>query len=537
MSTKQMKFDTDAHNAFMEGIDQMARAVSVTMGPSGRNVVVQKSFGSPSVTKDGVSVSREVELPQAFQNMGAQMVHQVAKKTADLAGDGTTTATVLANAIFKSGLRHVTSGANAVAIQRGINAAAMEACSFIESMARTCEGRDDLRKIATVSANHDTSIGDIISEALDTVGADGVVEVEEGKTSETTLDYVEGMAFDKGYLSPYFMTDPKSTECVLEDAAILIHEKKISNLADLLPLLNKTATAGKQLLIIAEDVENEALAALVVNRLRGVLQICAVKAPGFGERRKAMLGDIAAMTGGLFLSEDLGRNLEDVELDELGSARRIVVTKDGTTVIRGAGTKEDIDARATQIRIQIEKSTSDYDREKLQERLAKLTGGVAIIAVGGSTEVEMKERKDRVDDALSASRAAAKEGYVPGGGVSFIRAQDYLRSKAESINGDERIGYEILADAIEAPAWHIAENCGIDGDVVVEKIRQGEGDFGYDASEDTYCNLVERGIIDPTLVVCVSMKNAASVSGLLLTTDVAITDLGDDDAPIQNAVV
>jgi len=537
MSTKQMKFDTDAQNAFKEGIEQMAKAVSVTMGPSGRNVVVQKSYGGPTVTKDGVSVSREVELPQAFQNMGAQMVHQVAKKTADLAGDGTTTATVLAGSIFKSGLRHVTAGANAVAIQRGINAAAQEATSYIESISRSCAGREDLHKIATVSANHDTSIGDIISEALDTVGADGVVEVEEGKTSETTLDYVEGMAFDKGYLSPYFMTDPKTTECVLEDAAILIHEKKISNLADLLPLLNKTATAGKQLLIIAEDVENEALAALVVNRLRGVLQICAVKAPGFGERRKAMLGDIAAMTGGLFISEDLGRNLEDVELDELGTAQRIVVTKDGTTIIRGAGAKEDIEARASQIRIQIEKTTSDYDREKLQERLAKLTGGVAIISVGGATEVEMKERKDRVDDALSASRAAAKEGYVPGGGVSFIRAQQHLRSKAASIGGDEGIGYEILARSLEAPAWHIAENCGMDGDVVVERIREGEGDFGYDAGADVYGDLVERGIIDPALVVCVSMKNAASVSGLLLTTDVAITDLEDDAEPIQNAIV
>jgi chaperonin GroEL len=537
MSTKQMKFDTDAHNAFKEGIEQMARAVSVTMGPSGRNVVVQKSFGSPAVTKDGVSVSREVELPQAFQNMGAQMVHQVAKKTADLAGDGTTTATVLANSVFKSGLRHVTAGANAVAIQRGINAAALDACEYIESLARSCAGKDDLRKIAMVSANHDAVIADVIAEALDTVGADGVVEVEEGKAYETTLDYVEGMAFDKGYLSPYFMTDPKSAECVLEDAVILLHEKKISNLADLLPLLNKTATAGKQLLIIAEDVENEALAALVVNRLRGVLQICAVKAPGFGERRKAMLGDIAAMTGGLFLSEDLGRNLEDVELEELGSAQRIVITKDSTTVIRGAGSSEDIDSRAAQIRMQIEKSTSDYDREKLQERLAKLTGGVAIIAVGGSSEVEMKERKDRVDDALSASRAAAKEGYVPGGGVSFIRAQKHLRSKAAAIGGDESIGYEILAQALEAPAWHIAENCGVDGDVVVDKIREGDGDFGYDAGHDVYGDMVERGIIDPALVVCVSMKNAASVSGLLLTTDVAITDLDGDDEPIQNAIV
>jgi len=537
MSTKQMKFENSARNAFLEGIDQMTRAVSITMGPSGNNVVVQKSFGGPAVTRDGVSVSREVELPDPFENMGAQMVHQVAKKTADLAGDGTTTATVLANAIFKEGLRHLTVGANAVAIQRGINAAALEACTHIESMARNCEGREDLRKIATISANHDTSIGDIISEAIDTVGSEGVVDVEEGKTSETFLEYVEGMAFDKGYLSPYFMTDPKTTECVLENACILLHEKKISNLADLLPLLNKIATTGKPLLIIAEDVENEALAALVVNRLRGVLQICAVKAPGFGERRKAMLGDIATMTDGLFISEDLGRNLEDIELDELGSAKRIVVTKDGTTIIRGGGTKEVIEARAKQIRMQIDRSTSEYDREKLQERLAKLTGGVAIITVGGSSEIEMKERKDRVEDALSASRAAAKEGYVPGGGVSFLRTQQHLMTLAETIEGDERLGYEILASSLEAPSWHIANNAGIDGDVVIEKIRGGSGAFGFDAGVGEYGDLVELGIIDPALVVCTSLKNAASVAGLMLTTDVAITDLNDDDEPLQNSVI
>jgi len=407
MTTKQMKFDTAAQSEFRRGVEKLAEAVAVTMGPSGRNVVIQKSFGSPSVTKDGVSVAKEVDLPQPFENMGAKMVQQVAKKTADVAGDGTTAATVLARAIFVEGLRHVTVGANAVAVQRGINDAAEVAADAIREMAQKCKGKADLQKVATVSANHDAEIGELIAEAIDKVGADGVVEVEEGKANDTTLDYVEGMAFDKGYLSPYFMTDPKKAECVLENALILIHEKKISNLADLLPLLNKIATASKPLLIIAEEIENEALAALVVNRLRGVLNVCAVKAPGFGDRRKAMLGDIATLTGGTFFSEDLGRSLEEIDLKELGTAKRIIVTKDETTVIQGAGKKKDIDARAAQIKAQWEKSTSDYDREKLQERLAKLTGGVAIVSVGGATELAMKERKDRVDDALHATRAAA----------------------------------------------------------------------------------------------------------------------------------
>ncbi|MBM44379.1 MAG: chaperonin GroEL [Phycisphaerae bacterium] len=537
MTTKQMKFDNEARNEFMEGVEKMTRAVAVTMGPSGRNVVVSKSYGGPAVTKDGVSVSREVELPQSFQNMGAQMVHQVAKKTADIAGDGTTTATVLANGIFKAGLRHISAGANAVAVQRGVTAAAEVACSHVESMTKKCKGSDDLRKIATVSSNHDAEIGELISQALDTVGADGVVEIEEGKTADTTVEYVEGMAFDKGYLSPYFMTDPKSAECVMEDPCILIHEKKISTLADLLPLLNKTAAASRPLLIIAEDVENEALAALVVNRLRGVLNVCAVKAPGFGERRKAMLGDIAATTGGQFFSEDLGRNLEDVELAELGTAKRVVINKDGTTLVRGGGTKKDMDARVAQIRAQIERSTSDYDREKLQERLAKLTSGVAVISVGGSTEVEMKERKDRVDDALSASRAAASDGYVPGGGIAYLRARDAVVKAAKDIEGDERLGYEILADALDSPSWHIASNAGEDGDVVVEKIREGKGSFGFNAGTGEYCDLTKEGIIDPTLVVYTALRNAASVAGLMLTTDVAITDLKDDEDPIRNAIV
>ena len=499
MSTKQMKFDTAAAHDFNQGVAQIARAVGVTMGPTGRHVLVQKSFGGPSVTKDGVNVAKEVELPQPFENMGAKMVNEVAKKVSDEAGDGTTTATVLAQAIYKKGLRHVTVGANAVAIQRGINDAARHVADAIDAMATKCQGKEDLRKVATVSANHDAEIGELIASAIDKVGPEGVVEVEEGKTAETTLDYVEGMAFDKGFLSPYFMTDPKKAECVLEDVNILINEKKISNLADLLPLLNKVATSGKPLLIIAEDVESEALAALVVNRLRGVIQVCAVKAPGFGDRRKAMLEDIATLTGGTFLSEDLGRNLEDVELSELGRAKKVTVTKDDTTIIEGAGTKKAIQTRASQIRAQYDKSTSDYDKEKLQERLAKLIGGVAIIDVGAATETEMKERKDRVEDALNATRAAAKEGYVPGGGVAFIRAIPSVQEARRKARGDEKLGFDIIAGVLEAPAWRIATNAGFDGDLVTERIKEGTGGLGFNADTGSYEDLVASGIIDPAL--------------------------------------
>ncbi len=536
MSAKQMQFDAEARESFLEGVSQLARAVSSTMGPSGRNVVVQKSFGGPSVTKDGVSVSKEIELEGPFENMGAQMVHQVAKKTADLAGDGTTTATVLAEAIYREGLRFVASGCNAVAVQRGINKAASVACDAVEKSASDCRGKDDLRKIATVSANHDTEVGSLIAEAIGKVGHDGVVEVEEGKTADTTLNYVEGMAFDKGYLSPYFMTDPKAAECVLEDAYILLYEKKVSSLPDLLPLLNTVASSGKPLLIVAEDVENEALAALVVNRLRGTLQVCAVKAPGFGERRKAMLGDIAALTGGTFFAEDLGRNLEDVQANELGKAKRIVINKDSTTIIKGSGRKADVDMRVNQIRTQIENSTSDYDREKLQERLAKLTGGVAVVAVGGSTEVEMKERKDRVDDALNATRSAAKEGYVPGGGVAYLRAQEAVTAGRSKAKGDEKFGFDILSSALEAPCRCIAHNTGIDGDVVVEKVKEGTGGFGFNAGTGEYGDLVKAGIIDPALVVRTALRNASSVAGLMLTTDVALTDLSDDTDPVEGAI-
>jgi chaperonin GroEL len=536
MSTKQMKFDTAAQIEFKNGVERLAKAVAITMGPTGRNVVMQKSYGGPSVTKDGVSVAKEIDLPQPFENMGAKMVNQVAKKTADMAGDGTTAAVVLAREIYTQGLRHTTVGANSVAIQRGINSAARTACEAIEKMAVKCKGKDDYRKVATVSANHDVQIGELIAEAIAKVGAEGVVEVEEGKTAEMTLDYVEGMAFDKGYLSPYFMTDPKKAECVLEDANILIFEKKLGNLADLLPLLNKVASSGKPLLIIAEDVENEALAALVINKLRGTLKICAVKAPGFGDRRKAMLGDIAALTGGTFFSEDLGRNLEDIDLGELGKAKKILVNKDSTTIIEGAGKKKDIEARAEQIRKQIERSTSDYDREKLQERLAKLTSGVAIINVGAPTEIAMKERKDRVEDALSATRAAAKEGYVPGGGVACLRAIDAVLNARKNARGDEKIGFDIVASALEAPARQIAGNAGFDGDVVVENIKASNGASGFNAATGEYADLVKAGIIDPAMVVRTALQNAASVAGLMLTTDVVVTELKDDDEPIEDAV-
>ncbi len=536
MTAKQMKYENAAHEDFREGIERMAKAVGLTMGPAGRNVVVQKSYGGPAVTKDGVSVAKEIELPESFQNMGARMVHQVAKKTADIAGDGTTSATILADAIFRNGLRHVAVGANPVTVQRGISDAAKVATDAVNASSKPCKGKDDLLKVAMVSSNHDEVIGNIIAEAIHKVGGDGVVEVEEGKTAETTLEYVEGMAFDKGYLSPYFMTDPKTAECVLEDCNILIYEKKISNLADLLPLLNKAVTSSKPLLLIAEDIENEALAALVINRLRGALNICAVKAPGFGDRRKAMLADIAALTGGVFFSEDLGRNLEDVEMNELGSAKRIVVTKDGTTIVRGGGKKSDITARVNQINAQIERSTSDYDKEKLQERLAKLTGGVAVIQVGGTSEVEMKERKDRVDDALAATRAAAREGYVAGGGVAYLRAIDAIEKSRKSARGDAKFGFDILASALEAPASLIASNSGADGDVVVEKVKEGAAGYGYNATTAVYEDLIKAGIIDPALVVSTAIQNASSVAGLLLTTNVAITDLKDDEDPIDQAV-
>ena len=538
MSTKQMIFDNAALLEMKDGVERLARAVKVTMGPTGRNVVMEKSFGGPAITKDGVSVAKEITLEEPFANMGAKMVYEVAKKTGDKAGDGTTCATVLAEAVFVAGLKHVSTGANPVHVQRGINKAAQSAAAAIDAMAGACKGKDDYRKIATVAANHDAEVGEIIAEAISKVGADGVVEVEEGKTAETQLDYVEGMQFDKGYLSPYFMTDPKSAECVLEDAMVLIFEKKIANLNDLLPLLNKVASSGKALVIIAEDVENEALAALVVNRLRGVIKVCAVKAPGFGDRRKQMLGDIATLTGGTFFAEDLGRSLESIELGELGTAKRVVVTKDDTTVIEGAGKKKDITARAAQIEAAIERSTSDYDKEKLQERLAKLTGGVALIKVGAPTETAMKEKKDRVDDALHATRAAAKEGIVPGGGVALLRSQEAVIEGRKKAKGDEKIGFDIVAEAVEAPMRQIAVNAGASGDLVVEKVKELPSKHGFNAATHAYGDLVKQGIIDPALVAKSALINAASVAGLMLTSNVLISEIKDDaDAATAEAVV
>ncbi|MEZ6235052.1 MAG: chaperonin GroEL [Phycisphaerales bacterium] len=546
MAQKQLMFGSEAHVHMKAGVKRLADAVKCTMGPSGRHVVIQKSYGSPHITKDGVSVSKEVSLPEVFESMGAKMVNEVAKKTADKAGDGTTAATVLAEAIFGEGLKMVAAGANAVHVQRGINKAAEAASASIDRIAVKCNGKADYKKIATVSANHDAQIGELIAEAIAKVGPDGVCQVEDGKTAETTLEYVEGMQFDKGYLSPYFMTDPKTAECVLEDCLVLIHEKKISNLRDLLPLLNKIATSGQPVLIIAEEVENEALAALVVNRLRGTLKICAVKAPGFGDRRKAMLGDIAVLTAGTFFSEDLGRSLDSIELSELGKAKKIIVTKDDTTIIEGAGKKKDIEARASQIQAAHDKSTSDYDREKLQERLAKLTGGVAIVHVGGATEVDMKARKDMVDDALHATRCAAKEGYVPGGGVALLRVIDDVLEAKKKAKGDEKLGFDIVAAACESCCRQIAINAGYDGDLVVSKVREGaatgktakkpEVGYGFNAATGEYTDLVKAGIIDPALVAKTALLNAASVAGLMLTTDAMVAELKDEAEVTAGAV-
>ncbi len=533
---KQMMFDNQAASELMKGLDQLAKTVTGTLGPTGRHVVINKSYGSPTVTKDGVTVSKEIELQAPFENMAAKLVNEVAKKTSDRAGDGTTTATVLAQGIFGAGLKHVAAGANPAALQRGILAAANVASDAISESAVKCKGREDIKKVATISANNDPEIGDLIAEALEKVGTDGVVEVEEGNAATTTLDYVEGMQFDKGYQSPYFMTDPNTQDCVLENCRILIHEKKISNLPDLLPLLNKVAQSGEPLLIISEEVESEALSALVVNKLRGVLKICAVKAPGFGDRRRAMLGDIAALTGGTFLSEDLGQKLENLELEQLGRAKRVTVDRDSTTVIEGAGKKKDINTRVDQIRKQLDATTSDYDREKLQERLAKLTSGVAVINVGGATEVDMKERKDLVQNALHSARAAAQEGYVPGGGVAFLRAISAVQEGRQKARGDEKLGYDVVAAALERPAHKIVENAGGDGDVIVEKVKESRGHHGYDASRGQYGDLVRAGVIDAAMVSRNALLNAASVSGLMLTTNVLMTDLGDDDEPIESAV-
>ncbi len=543
MAAKQMKFDVDARAEIGAGLSQLARAVKATLGPRGRNVVLQKSYGSPRVTKDGVTVSKEIELPQPFENMGAKLINMVASKTGDVAGDGTTTAVTLAEAIYSEGLKYVTSGVNPVLVQRGILKAAEIAADAITAQSKKVKGHEDYKRVATISANGDEHIGQLMADAMEKVGKEGVITVDEGKGVTSELDYTEGMQFDKGYLSPYFMTNPTTLEAIQENAYILLHEKKISNLAELLPLLNKIVGGGRPLLMIAEDVEAEALAALVVNKLRGVLNICAVKAPGFGDRRKAMMGDLAVVTGGKFISEDLGLKLENVELEDLGQAKRIVIDKDNTLIVEGAGSKKEITARAEQIRMQVEKTTSDYDREKLQERLAKLTGGVAVVKAGANTETEMKERKDLIDDALHATRAAAEEGIVPGGGVSFLRAIEAVDSAKGKARGDEKIGFDIVAEALKSPARQIADNAGEDGEVVVAQILENKNPaYGYNAATGEYVDMFKAGIIDPTKVARTALLNAASAIGLALTTDVLVTELkdskkGEESKAVAGAVV
>ncbi len=525
---KQLVFDEAARQALLRGVEKLARAVKATLGPSGRNVILDKKFGSPTITKDGVSVAKEIELECPYENMGAQLIREVSSKTSDIAGDGTTTATVLAEAIYKEGLRNVTAGANPISLQRGIMKATEAIVAQLKIISKTVSDTKEIAQVATVSANWDTEIGGIIAEAMDKVGKDGTITVEEAKGIETTLDVVEGMQFDKGYLSPYFVTDPESMEASFESALILIHEKKISSLKDMLPLLEKVAKSGKPLIIIAEDVEGEALATLVVNKLRGILNIAAVKAPGFGDRRKAMLEDIAILTGGRVITEDLGIKLESVELSDLGQAKRITISKDSTTIVEGGGTSEAISGRVNQIRRQIEETTSDYDSEKLQERLAKLAGGVAVINVGAATETEMKEKKMRVEDALHATRAAVEEGIVPGGGTALIRAQAALGDLG--LTGDELTGAGIVARAVEAPLRQLVANAGREGALVVEKVKNGKGGEGYNVATDKFEDLILSGVVDPTKVTRSALQNAASIAGLLLTTECLITDLPEKEA-------
>jgi chaperonin GroEL len=523
MAAKQLLFDEAARQKVLRGVELLSRAVKVTLGPKGRNVVIDKKFGSPTVTKDGVTVAKEVELPDPYENMGAQMVKEVASKTSDAAGDGTTTATVLAEGIYREGLKNVTAGSNPVYLKRGIDKAVEAAVSELARFSKKVNDREEIRQVATVSANWDDTIGNIIAEAMDKVGKDGTITVEEAKSIETTLDVVEGMQFDKGYLSPYFTTNAEAMEAVLEDAYVLIHEKKISNLQEFLPLLQTTAKSGKPLLIIAEEVEGEALAALVVNKIRGTLNVCAVKAPGFGDRRKAMLEDIAVLTGGRCITEDLGLKLENIQLSDLGRAKRIVVDKENTTIVEGAGKGSDIQGRVKQIRRQIEETTSDYDREKLQERLAKLAGGVAVINVGAATEAEMKEKKARVEDALHATRAAVEEGIVAGGGVALLRTAKAI--DALQLEGDEKIGSQIVRRAIEHPLKQLCANAGVDGGVVVKEVLSSKGANGYNVATDKFEDLLKAGVVDPTKVTRTALQNAASIAGLLLTTECMITEI------------
>jgi chaperonin GroEL len=520
---KQLSFDEEARHALLAGVRKLAKAVKATLGPSGRNVILDKKFGSPTITKDGVTVAKEIELTCPYENMGAQLIKEVSSKTSDIAGDGTTTATVLAEAIFSEGLRNVTAGANPISLQRGINKAAAALVAKLAEISTEVTDTKEIAQVATVSANWDTEIGNIIADAMDKVGKDGTITVEEAKGIETTLDVVEGMQFDKGYLSPYMVTDTETMTVDLENAVILIHEKKVSSLKDMLPLLEKVAQSGRPLLIIAEDVEGEALATLVVNKIRGTLSVAAVKAPGFGDRRKAMLEDIAILTGGRVITEDLGIKLENVSLEDLGTAKSIKITKEDTTIIEGEGKSEAISGRVSQIRRQIEETTSDYDREKLQERLAKLAGGVAVINVGAATETEMKEKKARVEDALHATRAAVEEGIVPGGGTALIRAQASIGDLG--LTGDEATGAGIVARAIEAPLRQLAANAGREGALIVEKVKNEKGNVGYNVATDSYEDLVKSGVVDPTKVTRSALQNAASISGLLLTTECLISDV------------
>ena len=527
MAAKQLEFDEAARHSLLRGVEKLAKAVKATLGPSGRNVILDKKFGSPTITKDGVTVAKEIELENPYENMGAQLVREVASKTSDIAGDGTTTATVLAEAIYREGLKNVTAGANPTSLQRGINKAVEAIVTELGKISKKVSDSSEIAQVATVSANWDRTIGQIIADAMEKVGKDGTITVEEAKSIETTLDVVEGMQFDKGYLSPYFATNAEAMEASLENAYILIYEKKISSLKDLLPVLEKVAKGGRPLLIIAEDVEGEALATLVVNKLRGTLQVCAVKAPGFGDRRKAMLEDIAVLTGGKCITEDLGIKLDSITLDDLGKAKRIIVAKETTTIVEGEGKSKDIQGRVAQIRRQIEETTSDYDREKLQERLAKLAGGVAVINVGAATETEMKEKKARVEDALHATRAAVEEGIVPGGGVALIRAQKALANL--KLEGDEAIGAGIVHRAVEQPLRTLADNAGQEGALIVQEVKKGKGNEGYNVATGKYEDLVKAGVVDPTKVTRSALQNAASISGLLLTTEALVTEIPEKD--------
>jgi len=528
MAAKQLIFDENARQTLLRGVTKLAKAVTATLGPKGRNVVLDKKFGSPTVTKDGVTVAKEIELEDPYENMGAQMVREVASKTSDAAGDGTTTATVLAEAIFREGLKYVTSGANPIGIQRGINKAVAAAVDQLDKIAKKVKDKEEIKQVATVSANWDTTIGEIIADAMDKVGKDGTITVEEAKSIETTLEVVEGMQFDKGYLSPYFVTNAEAMECRLEECYILNYEKKISSLKDLLPILEKVAKVGKPLLIIAEDVEGEALATLVVNKLRGTLNVSAVKAPGFGDRRKAMCEDIAILTGGKFISEDLGIKLETLNLEDLGRVKSVVVDKENTTLVEGYGKSSEIQGRVNQIRRQIEETTSDYDREKLQERLAKLAGGVAVINVGAATETEMKERKARVEDALHATRAAVEEGIVSGGGVALLRCIPAMEAVKPETD-DERIGIDIVKRAVEYPTRALAENAGVEGSVVVQEVKRRKGNDGYNVSTGEYEDLVKAGVVDPKKVTRTALQNAASIAGLLLTTECLVTEIPEKE--------